>query len=86
MFKEFRDEVERGNTYPQEGPIDIEGFRSYFFAADVCLGILDLGESSAVPDDLESALGARTWQEAFAGCYYVSICSGCEGLSQQVMW
>lgn len=44
MHNEFADEIERGQTYPQESVrgsrYTLEAFKSYFFAADVFVGIL----------------------------------------------
>lgn len=43
MYKEFADEVERGNTYPQEvvegARYTREDFEAYYFAADVMIGL-----------------------------------------------
>lgn len=43
MHKEFADELERGDTYPQEPEegtrISRDAFESYYFAADVFIGL-----------------------------------------------
>ena len=77
LFTEFESTLEAGRTYPQEGPIGVEGFRDYFFAGDVFVGIIvpegvEVGE---VPKDVESARAGRDWSECVAGCYYVCISS-----------
>ena len=35
----FAEELERGRTYPQEGPIDRDAFKSYFGGSDLVLGL-----------------------------------------------
>lgn len=72
----FAMEVERGLTYPQEGEIDQPNFESYFFAADVFVGIVgdslraDRGEAE-IELDIDAARAGRPWDECVAGFYYV---------------
>jgi hypothetical protein len=80
----FALEVERGLTYPQEGEIDQPDFESYFFAADVFVGIVgyhprgDRGEAE-IELDIDAARAGRPWDECVAGFYYVrSIIWRCE--------
>ncbi len=77
MFCEFNDELDRGNTYPQEGVMTREAFNAYFLSADVCIGILHPNGQSALSRNLsiETMLGSRTWKEAFVGAYYVCALS-----------
>ena len=35
----FAEELERGRTYPQEGPIDRDAFKSYYGGSDLVLGL-----------------------------------------------
>ncbi|QRV98146.1 GNAT family acetyltransferase [Ceratobasidium sp. AG-Ba] len=73
VCSEFEQELEAGQTYPQEGPMDRAAFEGYFFAADVFVGM-------AVPDDevatlvhesIEDVRGTRSWDESVVGSYYV---------------
>ena len=83
----FAEELERGNTYPQEILENEEYtqtmFEAYYFAADVIVAIAgeveDISSSKSdgdsIPDlDIESARHSRTWEACVAGCYYVSFC------------
>lgn len=77
-------EVEKGLTYPQEGPYDQAAFEGYFFAADVFVAVLDVLKeesapaSDAISEPSESSLAlldaarGRTWEECVMGYYYVS--------------
>ncbi|KAK0212536.1 hypothetical protein DFS33DRAFT_37136 [Desarmillaria ectypa] len=74
----FAKETDDGRTYPQEGPIDLTAFESYFFTADVFVAILGAPE---LPDGFdepkESSLGVaetktgRSWEDCVIGYYYV---------------
>lgn len=71
LHSEFADELERGNTYPQEGPFDLNNFQQYFFSADVFVAIqVDADESRVY--DLQEARSGRDWIECLYGFYYVS--------------
>lgn len=72
LYSEFVDEVERGNTYPQEGPFDLEGFKSYFFPADVFVAIGVREGDATDTSSLEAARGSRVWKDCVYGFYYVS--------------
>lgn len=76
LFEEFESTLEAGRTYPQEGPIGIEGFANYFFSGDVFVGITV--PEDHVPDEnalllkgVESARAGREWKDCVAGSYYV---------------
>ncbi|KAF8908048.1 hypothetical protein CPB85DRAFT_1376475 [Mucidula mucida] len=76
-------EVEKGLTYPQEGPYDQAAFEGYFFAADVFVAVLDVLKeesapaSDAISEPSESSLAlldaarGRTWEECVMGYYYI---------------
>ncbi|EJD40391.1 hypothetical protein AURDEDRAFT_70185 [Auricularia subglabra TFB-10046 SS5] len=68
----FNDELERGRTYPQEGPMDLAAFSAYYFAADVFIGVLVAKSGNATAQTLDAARGGRSWEESVAGCYYAS--------------
>lgn len=71
----FADEVEAGLTYPQEGPMNLNQFEAYFFAADVFIAVRS--GSRAIASDLsgnssfEQAVNDRPWQDVIAGFYYI---------------
>ncbi|KAK7045539.1 hypothetical protein VNI00_007371 [Paramarasmius palmivorus] len=72
----FAKEVEDGRTYPQEGPIDLDSFQKYFFAADVLVAIKGthsdgFEDAAEVQIGIEEARNGRTWQECVSGYYYV---------------
>ncbi|EKM53410.1 uncharacterized protein PHACADRAFT_259773 [Phanerochaete carnosa HHB-10118-sp] len=76
----FADELERGATYPQEilpgEPYTQAQFETYYFAADVIVGIVGLGDApdsdgAAVQGGVEEARQGRGWEECVAGVYYV---------------
>jgi hypothetical protein len=85
----FAKEVEDGMTYPQEGPMDIQMFKAYFFSGDVFVAIsinsdpkthiYHESESQTPSDGAESELsitgarGERTWNDSIAGFYYVRL-------------
>jgi len=75
LWKEFSDEVERGTTYPQEGPITREAFESYFFAGDVfvALSLLDGDALKGITPPITEVKGDRNWEECILGFYYVSL-------------
>ncbi|KAK0460947.1 uncharacterized protein EV420DRAFT_1619475 [Desarmillaria tabescens] len=72
LHQVFAKEVDDGRTYPQERPIDLTAFESYFFAADVFIAILGAPEQPK-----ESSLGVaetqagRSWEDCVTGYYYV---------------
>jgi hypothetical protein len=69
LHKEFEQELERGQTYPQEGPMDLATFQAYFFAADVFVGlIVPSGEAAALQTgDIERIRAGRSWDECIVG-------------------
>jgi len=66
-----------GTTYPQEGPIDLEAFKAYFFGATCILGIISSEkydepvDGQEVDVQLNDAIGGRKWEECLGGCFYV---------------
>ena len=69
----FAKEVADGMTYPQEGDMGQESFETYFFSADVFVGIISaLPGSSEQPGlEVEEERAGRTWDDCIAGYYYV---------------
>lgn len=72
------DVLAAGRTYPQEGPLTVEGFKAYFFAATAIVGLITESAEDKVEDgtklsgvDISSVKGARSWKEAVGGVYYV---------------
>lgn len=55
--------IEEGRTYPIETPMSVEQFKSYFFAADLFVGLL--------VDKPLSEIGDNEWDVVLGGCYYV---------------
>lgn len=83
LHQSFAQVVEEGITYPQEGPYDQATFQSYFFAADVLVGILNVkgtsDDQAAAEEPLETSLyitqavAGRSWDESVIGFYYVRL-------------
>ncbi|KAI0332981.1 hypothetical protein GY45DRAFT_1320246 [Cubamyces sp. BRFM 1775] len=87
LHRVFAEELERGQTYPQEilpgESYTRSQFDAYYFAADVLVAVLGLPSPEGVADPLDAldgtqiqvgfaeAVGGRTWEECIAGCYYV---------------
>ncbi|CUA71698.1 hypothetical protein RSOLAG22IIIB_04744 [Rhizoctonia solani] len=74
LHKEFGEELERGQTYPQEGPMDRAAFEAYFFAADAFVGVIIPSEETAAfqNENIERVRAGRSWDECIVGSYYVS--------------
>lgn len=82
IHKTFADELERGQTYPQEILAGEEytraSFDAYYFAKDVLVAVLGREgdepqqDGVAVPTGFAEAVGGRSWEECIVGCYYVS--------------
>lgn len=76
----FAKEVDDGMTYPQEGEMDFEMFKNYFFAADVLMAIVgesdsafnSTRDSAEIEVTVEEARNGRSWDDCVAGFYYVS--------------
>lgn len=61
-----------GKSYPQEGPLTRDEFANYFFNSVTIVGILHDKEVDASSfARLQDAMGARSIEEAVAGCYYM---------------
>ncbi|KAI1783555.1 hypothetical protein LXA43DRAFT_322569 [Ganoderma leucocontextum] len=81
IHKTFADELEGGQTYPQEILAGEEytraSFDAYYFAQDVLVGVLGREgdepqqDGAEVPAGFAEAAGGRAWEECIAGCYYV---------------
>ncbi|KAI0753099.1 hypothetical protein C8Q80DRAFT_1096395 [Daedaleopsis nitida] len=87
LHRVFADELERGQTYPQEILAGEEyskaQFEAYYFAADVLVAVLGLpsqdgvadplfeDDGSQVPIGFVEAVNGRSWEDCIAGCYYV---------------
>ncbi|KAF8678966.1 Acetyltransferase (GNAT) family [Rhizoctonia solani] len=65
LHGEFEQELERGQTYPQEGPMDQMAFEAYFLAADVFVGlIVPSGEVAALQsENIERVRAGRDWSQ-----------------------
>ncbi len=65
--------MEDGKTYPQEGPLDLEGFKNYFFvtASTTIIGVLHSEQLNTPPESLEEARRGRSWEEAVGGFFYM---------------
>lgn len=76
LHKTFQTELERGVTYPQEGPMDRDAFVSYFLGADAFVGVSVQPGADPVGVEgasLDQARGHRAWADAIVGAYYVGI-------------
>ncbi|CAE7083298.1 unnamed protein product [Rhizoctonia solani] len=73
LHREFEQELERGQTYPQEGPMDRAAFEGYFFAADAFVGVVIPSEETATlqNENIERVRAERSWDECIVGSYYV---------------
>ncbi|KAF8984602.1 hypothetical protein BGZ46_007515 [Entomortierella lignicola] len=68
MHKVFNEEVERGDTYPQEFLLDTDQFKNYFFSGDsfvLIKGHYQLATEVQVRKD------ADEWQKDLLGFFYV---------------
>ncbi|KAG9061473.1 hypothetical protein KI688_007469 [Linnemannia hyalina] len=77
MNKVFNSEVERGDTYPQEFPLDEEQFGNYFLGGDAF--VLIKGEYKDT-EDVKARASAEEWDKDLLGFFYVKpnfpICNG----------
>ncbi|QRW12741.1 hypothetical protein RhiLY_11740 [Ceratobasidium sp. AG-Ba] len=75
LHKEFERELEAGQTYPQEGPMDRAAFEGYFFAADVFVGMAvpDDEVATLVHENIEDVRGTRSWDESVVGYVYFTF-------------
>lgn len=73
----FAKEIADGMTYPQEGDMGQENFETYFFSADVFVGIVGSLPRTAISGseqpslEIETEKADRTWHDCIAGYYYV---------------
>ncbi|KAK6909976.1 hypothetical protein I203_104002 [Kwoniella mangroviensis CBS 8507] len=70
LFRVFEEELEGGRTYPQEGPLSLEGFTSYFFGSTTIVGVVQ-STSEEVKKTIGEALKGKKLEDALAGCYYI---------------
>ncbi|KAF9296353.1 hypothetical protein BGZ88_000059 [Linnemannia elongata] len=68
MHKVFNTEVERGDTYPQEFPLDEEQFGNYFLGGDAF--VLIKGEYKDA-EGVEARANAEEWDKDLLGFFYV---------------
>ncbi|KAG0289931.1 hypothetical protein BGZ96_006561 [Linnemannia gamsii] len=77
MHKVFNTEVERGDTYPQEFPLDEEQFTNYFLGGD---GFVLIKGDYKDAEGVESRGKAEEWDKDLLGFFYVKpnfpICNG----------
>ncbi|KAG0043104.1 hypothetical protein BGZ83_011830 [Gryganskiella cystojenkinii] len=73
----FSNEVDRGDTYPQEFPLDAAQFDNYFFSGDAFVLLRGKYESAK---DVDSRAEPRDWEEDLLGFFYIKpnfpICNG----------
>ncbi|KAG1739135.1 uncharacterized protein EDB91DRAFT_1284984 [Suillus paluster] len=77
----FANEVDGGQTYPQEDIRDPAAFGLYFFGGDVLVAIAGKGDPPAIESEqrgvreiqlsLDGARDGRMWEACVAGFYYV---------------
>ncbi|KAF8945409.1 hypothetical protein BGZ47_002700 [Haplosporangium gracile] len=68
MHKVFNTEVERGDTYPQEFPLDEEQFGNYFLGGDAFVLIKgDYKDAGGV----EARASAEEWDKDLLGFFYI---------------
>ncbi|KAG8756387.1 hypothetical protein FRC12_010595 [Ceratobasidium sp. 428] len=74
LHEEFAQELEAGQTYPQEGPMDRATFEGYFFAADVFVGMAVTNEEVGVlaHKSIEDVRAGRSWDESVVGQVFLS--------------
>ncbi|WVW84020.1 hypothetical protein I302_106048 [Kwoniella bestiolae CBS 10118] len=70
LYDVFATELEGGRTYPQEGPLSLEGFTSYFFGSTTIVGVVQSAEEE-VKKTIGEALAGKKLEDALAGCYYI---------------
>jgi hypothetical protein len=63
--------AQEGRTYPQEGPMDYEAYKAYFFASTTIIGVLLPTPLDTPPASLDEAIGGRPVEEAIGGCNYM---------------
>ena len=75
----FTLDIEAGRTYPQETITGDGVFETYFFGADVFLGILGEGVGNAgegiqeTDITIDDSRQSRSWEDCVAGFYYVRL-------------
>jgi hypothetical protein len=68
MHKIFNTEVERGDTYPQEFPLDEEQFGNYFLGGDAFVLIKGKYKDA---EGVEARANAEEWNKDLLGFFYV---------------
>jgi hypothetical protein len=69
LYETFEEELEKGLTYPQEGPIGRDGFEGYFFGKDVFIG--QVTDEHGGGTGLEAVDKGQDWLDRVIGAYYV---------------
>ena len=73
----FAKEIADGMTYPQEENMGQDNFETYFFSADVFVGIVSslprtiISGSEQPSLEIEAERAGKTWDDCIAGYYYV---------------
>ncbi len=68
-----------GITYPQDEPLSLEAFTTYYFGATTIVGIVSAGEMPEVMDasvfteDIETVRAGRGWKECIGGSVYMYV-------------
>ncbi|KAF9173532.1 hypothetical protein BGX20_002884, partial [Mortierella sp. AD010] len=68
MQQVFNEEVERGDTYPQEFILDVSQFENYFFSGDSF--VLIRGHYQ-LATEVEQRKDAKDWQKDLLGFFYI---------------
>ncbi|KAI1309993.1 hypothetical protein EDD11_003911 [Mortierella claussenii] len=68
MHQVFNDEVERGDTYPQESRLDDLQFENYFFSGDAF--VLLRGDHKRATQ-VQTRTNAKEWQADLLGFFYI---------------
>ncbi|KAG0211774.1 hypothetical protein BGX33_004089 [Mortierella sp. NVP41] len=80
MQKVFNDEVERGDTYPQEFQLDGEAFGNYFLGGEAFVLIKGDYKDDAAAEEVKQRDSAEDWDKDLLGFFYVRpnfpICNG----------
>ncbi|WWC89230.1 uncharacterized protein L201_004148 [Kwoniella dendrophila CBS 6074] len=70
LYQVFATELEGGKTYPQEGPITLEGFITYFFGSTTIVGIVQ-SSNEEIKQTIKDALVGKSLEDALGGTYYI---------------
>lgn len=62
LHHEFNNEIERGDTYPMDAPLTLEGYRNYWFGTFAV--VMLLGNDPSLRED-------RDWVNEVLGTFYI---------------